>query len=306
MRTIYLYSYILFISLSVTSCDYISNPFPPSNTNLGDTSSCPTPTFPTITTHIKKTLVEDYTGHTCTNCPKAAQQLYEADTTYKEKVIGLAIHVGSFAEPAPSSSTPSSAPSWAYLNDYRTSAGNEYDNVFKMAAGGLPKLMVNRSPYNGTTFTHRKEWYQLQTAVAAVVNNAPQAEIQIINEFNTSTKKLCSHIKTEFLNAQTGTYKLVVLMVQDSIIDWQFDTGVNDSDYVHKHVLRDAITTSAWGDEIATNPSAGATSVKKYAYNIPNDYNGTATNMHHMYVVAYIYNTTTYEVIQAEEEKVMD
>lgn len=301
--------FILFASITILSfnaCDYIGNPTPPSNANISDTSSCTSPVFPIITSHVKKILIEDYTGHTCTNCPRAAQKLHDAVVAYPGKVIGLGIHVGTtFASPVPPGTPPSGAPAGSYTNDFRTPIGDIYDGFFRMTAGGLPKLMVNRTPYNATTFSHRIEWFQVADAVAAVVNESPTVELQIINDFNPASKKLCTHIKTEFLTANTGTFKLAVLLVQDSITGWQFDAGVNKPTYVHRHVLRDAIN-SAWGDTIAIGTIPAATiSTTKFAYNIPNDFKNIPTDMHHMYVVAFVYDATTYEVLQAEEQKIM-
>lgn len=284
-----------------TSCDYIENPIPKKNENIGDTSTCTSPTFAVISNHVKKILIEDYTGHKCPNCPKAAKELYKIDTTYPGQIIELAIHVtNTFASPT----TPSGAPSGSFLSDYRTNIGNTYDAFFAVSQSGLPKGMINRLDYSTA---HKKNWPQWRTFVDGIINNPPTAGIQIINDFDNTTNKLCSHIKTNFLSNTSGVYKLVVLLVQDSIIDWQEDGSLADPyipQYVHRHVLRDAIN-SAWGDTIAQgNININQSVVKKYAYNIPSNFNGISCNIDNCYVVAFVYNASTYEILQAEEEKV--
>lgn len=300
MKKIYLLS--VCIALTVYSCDYVGDPIPPSNLNADDTSTCSTPIFPTITTHVRKVLIEDYTGHTCTNCPNAARKLNMIDTANQGKIIPLAVHVSNYAEP---NAGTTGGPVGSYTVDYRTDVGNLYDAFFKIAAGGLPKGMINRIPYNSTTLTHRKNWWEWEAAVASIINQPAKADIQIINNFDVATKKLCTHVKTQFLTADTGTFKLVVLLVQDSIIDWQYDGGVNKSNYVHRHVLRDAIN-SAWGNTIATgNIATGFSYTTKFAYKVPADFKGVPTVANHMHIVAFVYDDLTFEIIQAEEEKMV-
>jgi hypothetical protein len=49
---------------------------------------------------VKKVLVEDYTGHTCGNCPAAARMLNDTiKPLYGDRLIVLGIHAGYFAEP---------------------------------------------------------------------------------------------------------------------------------------------------------------------------------------------------------------
>lgn len=66
-----------------------------------------------------KVLLEDYTGHTCGNCPRAAEKAEELKTLYKDSLIVIAVHAGSFANPTSS-----------YPNDYRTNVGTDWDNFF--------------------------------------------------------------------------------------------------------------------------------------------------------------------------------
>ena len=56
-------------------------------------------------------------------------------------------------------------------------------------------------------------------------------------------------LDTEALTSLSGNYKLVVCLSENNIINWQTDGSYEDSNYVHKHVLRSLLTTS-WGDEI--------------------------------------------------------
>ncbi len=295
------------IILIFTSCDKVSNPYPPTNANAGDVTSCDTPSFPIISTHIRRVLVEDYTGHTCGNCPKAAEELTYCDSVYSGQIVSLAIHVGYFAEPCPP--PPSTLP----CRDYRTTVGDQYNTVFYASAGGLPQGVVNRKVFDSSNGTFQYlvgyQSHGWTNFVSTFIGNPAVAELQIINSYNPTTRKLCTALKSEFLTNLNGQYKLVVLLTQDSIIDWQIDYRYSPSmipNYIHKHMLRDAIN-STWGDEIANGiVTTGTTALNRYAYNIPTSYLGVNAEPEHMHVIAFIYDVATNEVLQAAEAKVIE
>jgi hypothetical protein len=297
--------FLLFIAVAtMSSCDYVSDPYPVQNVNIGDTLACPTPTFPAVTMHVKKIFLEDYTGHICPNCPRAARELHELDSINPGRIVAVAIHVGGLAAPSPGHG---STPSTAFTTDFRTTVGTEYDAVFGADAFGLPQGLFNRKDFDAVNQTHLKFYPNWATYYSTIEGEAPVADLQIINSFNDTTRQLCTAIKTSFIAPVSGTYKLAVLLVQDSIVDWQddIDNGMVQN-YVHRHVLRDAITPSgAWGDTIAVSGATiGDAVIKRYAYVIPTQYNGIPVDLHHCHVVAYVYNTATYEVIQCEDAKI--
>ena len=103
--------------LIFTSCDKLEGPF------MSDSNISPTDT--NSTDFIKKVLIEDYTGHTCPNCPSAARELEAIHDIYGDRIIGVAIHVSkSFARPY----HISQAPQFQY--DFRTQWGYDWDNFF--------------------------------------------------------------------------------------------------------------------------------------------------------------------------------
>ncbi len=295
---------LLAITCFYTACDYIQDPYPEVNANLSDTATCPAPQFPVLTTHIKKILIEDFTGHTCGNCPKAAKELHEIDSIYPGQIIGLGIHVGGYALPAPGYNGSDQT---AFLDDYRTATGDLYDAAFGASDFGLPQGMFNRRDYDAVNKTHLKFYPNWKTYAAGIASEPSVVDIQIAADYDNTTRKLCVAVKDSVLTTVNGTFKLTVLLTQDSIISWQDYIGVNKPDYVHRHVLRDAITPSgAWGESLSTGTlNAGTKAIKRFAYIIPTDYKGVTCNINQCHIVAFIYNTTTYEIIQAEEIKVI-
>ncbi|MCX6296368.1 MAG: Omp28-related outer membrane protein [Bacteroidetes bacterium] len=292
----------IFSATILASCDYESNPYPEKNGNSADTTSCASPAFPAVTSHIKKILIEDFTGHTCGNCPHAATELHEIDSLYPGQIVGMAMHVGSFAAPTPGYS---GSPSTAFTADYRTTVGDEYDATFGASDFGLPQGMFNRKDYDAVTQTHLKFYPNWKAYAASIVSEPSVVDLQLISDFDASTRKICCSVRDSFLTTLTDTLKMVVLLTQDSIIDWQDYMGVNMSNYVHRHMLRDAITPSgAWGESLASGAiPSGTMHIKKFAYTIPDAYKSIPCVANHCHLIAFIYKVRTYEIIQVEEIK---
>lgn len=301
-KTLVILSVIL---LSFSACDYVKDPYPEGNLNVSDTADCEQPTFAVVNNHIKKILIEDYTGHTCGNCPKAAKELHQIDSIYPGQIVGIAIHVGSFAIPNPGYNN---SPQTAFLNDYRTDAGDIYDATFGASNFGLPQGVFNRKDYDAVNQTHLKFYPNWKNYAASIFSEPSVVDLQIAVDYNVSNRKLCFAVKDSFLTAVTGNYNLAVALTQDSIISWQDNVGVNKADYVHRHVLRDVITPSgAFGEVlVTTSASTGTKHIKRFGYTIPTNYNGINCDVNQCHLVAYIYNTTTYEVIQVEEIKIIE
>ena len=114
---------ILLFALGITtllsSCDVLEGPFDEKVTI--DTTAGPK----------RKILLEDFTGHTCGNCPCAAYEAIRLDTTYKGRIIVVASHVGFFAEPYTNGTK--------FRTDFRTPAGTEVNDYFQIDAQGLPQ-----------------------------------------------------------------------------------------------------------------------------------------------------------------------
>ena len=104
------YITLLSIILIVSSCDVEEEPF------INDYDSYVNPD--------KKVLIEDFTGHKCPNCPDAARELEAIHAIYGDQIIGMAIHVSSFARPYHISQAPQ------YQYDFRTKWGDDWDAFY--------------------------------------------------------------------------------------------------------------------------------------------------------------------------------
>jgi thiol-disulfide isomerase/thioredoxin len=309
MKKYFNYLAIILVALILHSCDYIANPYEahsvpaPIDTTGNDTTNHDTTV---IVTHIRRVLVEDYTGHKCTACPQAAIVADELKQTYGEKVVVVGVHAGFFA--VPSQSGLSSPPPGSYLTDFRTTAGDAYNSstYFGISAVGNPNGMINRKDYTPTTTDHIKAHTTWNSEVAGLLALPPVADLTVTNTYNSSTRSVSIHLVSEFLDSTltSGNYKQVVMITQDSIIDWQLDAGVHIENYVHKHVLRDNVN-GTWGETLVSGAiTTNAKIIRDYTYILPAAYKGNTCDENHCHVVAFIYNVDNYEVIQAAEAKV--
>lgn len=270
------------ISTALYACDVLEGPFDEQVIAPIDT-----------TKPLRKIFLEDFTGHTCGNCPCAAEEAKKLDSIYEGRIIVVATHIGFFAEPYGSGSK--------FLYDFRTNTGNEVDNYFQIDGVGLPRGMVNRKA-SPTVILNPTAW---ATAIGQV-DTAVIAELKMSKSYNAATRTATIQVNTKYLKAGNSNHQLVVYAVEDSIINWQkfyaqcSPTGANIDvpNFVHRHVLRGAIN-STWGDALYTSGSTipvGFTINKTFTKTLDPTWSEK-----HMSFVAFIQDNTTKEVIQVEE-----
>ena len=281
---------ILFIFLSgIYSCDIVSDPFDHTTPdNNGDL--CPDDSFPVINAH-RVVLVEDYTGHRCTACPQAAIAATKLEQTFGDSVIIMALHANFFA----TVHTPD------YPENFKTPAGDAYDTQFGFAS--WPNGLVNRKDYPNNT--HIKSYGSWAAEVSQLLKTPLEAELQLKGHYNNTDSSICISTQTKFLTTAlpAGTYKLCLLLTQDSIIAPQLDGTARIPDYVHMHMLRDNITP-VWGDTLITGSITPTPVIKKYQYKIKANYNGIACKEKDCRIIAFVYDNATYRILQAQELKI--
>jgi hypothetical protein len=277
---------IAFIT-TFSSCDYVTEPIQPG----------------AIIFNGRKTLIEDYTGAKCTNCPKAARLAEDLGDQYGDDIVVVSIHAGFFAKPQTSGN---------YLSDMRTDAGTAYDTYFGISALGNPNGLINRIDYSSSATDHVKSYSNWPTLVKKQLAKPKTADLIITNTFNASNNTLTCNVKSTFLydTLTGGPYKLVVVTTQDSVVANQLDGGVFIPDYVNHNVLRDNLN-GTWGENLFPGKvTANVIISKNYTYTFPATYpiaggpSSTPCFVRNCSIVAFIYNDATKEVIQVEKKKV--
>ncbi len=263
--------------LLLGSCTKISEPYYKVKSVEADTSK-------------RTVLLEDYTGHLCTNCAPAGKIAHSIQELYDGQVIAVAVHAGSFAKPNPAKYFP------YLIADYRTEAGNTWFEYSGFNIPGTPRGMVNRTPYNGNISFGPTDWNE---AVKEAVKMEKIIDITVNNSYNAADSLLSTTIGVEFLKAYTGSATLTVCVLEDSIYGGQLNNEAGDSipivkHYLFMHMLRGSLNGS-WGEGVATNPAAAATLNRTYTC----DFKGKGWVPGHCSVIAFISDAETREVLQA-------
>lgn len=289
---------ILLIALMATfvSCDKAEVPNI-NNSGSDTTISCVTPDFPELTTHFKRVMLEDYTGHTCINCPAAAKLAHDLIIKYQDTLIVVAVHAGYFAKP--NNNMP---------YDFRTAAGDEYNEVFKIASN--PIGIVNRK--NFTTNQHLVPSSKWAETVNNSVGEAPEIELQIIANYKDPNDELCIHTKTTFLQQISNrALNLTVFILEDGIIQPQQNSDPESgptptiTDYEHNHVLRGAVN-GTWGSPLLfKDQTSGDPIIKSYPMRLK-EINKNPINPKKCSIVAFVSDLDTKEILQVSTCKVVE
>ncbi len=264
---------ILFLFIAFIACKEVPPPINyEASKKLKDTtytiSSIPIP-------QAKNVLIEDISGVQCVNCPDAAvisKQLMDANP---DRVFSIVAHpnlpaLKALVEPINKEGHKSKY-------DFRT--GDAVKIIQMMGVpGSLPSGYINRKLFTGETsrILGRAKWANYTNTE---LPTATQVNIDLHNEFNSSTNKGVISIKATYTSAVNKKQFITIALIEDSLIDVQeysdpitFEVKFNP-DYVHMHVLRDVITY-ATGDPLSESDitiEAGRVFEKEYAYDLKID-----------------------------------
>lgn len=252
---------------------------------------------PDTTKHYKKVLLEDFTGHKCTNCPAAHKEARTLQQIHPGKIIVVSIHSGYFA---------TADGSGHYTANYQTNEGTEITNEFTVTA--YPSGLINRTKFSNKYLLNSDSW---QSAAESQLAEVAQATIGLTTEWDNASRTVTIHTTTHILRTITGVYNLCVVLTEDSINSPQANANSSVGPtpmidpYYHRHVLRKAIN-GTWGDQLNTSETLveGTVYSKNYTFALPSGWNAN-----HCSIVAYVRRTDDgtgkHNVIQVEETHVV-
>ena len=279
-KTIILTFAVLLAGLFLASCDKIEE-----GHYLKDNAPAPGPADTSgQKTLVRKVLILDFTGHKCGNCPKGHKMITSLEGTYHDAVVPVAIHCTStYAAPEPGT---------AYAADFRTEEGDYLCTYMDLE--GLPSGLIN-TMLPASISSAPTEW---ATQFAGYVNAEPELSIEV--EPSIASGTATANVKVIAETACSRKLSLAVYVVEDGIVGGQKDYESNPPDienYVHNHVLRMSFN-GALGESIKDNTDAmakDATIEKSYSKTFSSDWNAANCK-----VVAFVYDSDTKEVLQAE------
>lgn len=272
--------FILFIALvGFIGCDKIGDEKLRDNTN-------PDPD-PVPTKFVRKVLVEEFVGHKGKKCPTADLVINDLRKEYDDKVIPIAIHGGVDAMIGGS-----------YVVDYTTEFGSSMFQEY--AVSSVPLALIGRST-GGKLFKTEEFAEEVKKELSAVV---PKVKLEIVPSYDKANGEVGAKVTATFLEAvkNTDEFKLNVCLTESKLksIQQNDNPEIGDAfmtDYEHNYVLRGTMNES--GEKLPIPVNAD----KPYEFSYDNLPLKKEWNAENMRIVAYVSNTLTKEVIQAEEIK---
>ena len=276
------FALILGLSLFM-GCDKVEDPFFEVVNNEDVTV-----TFPDIdpSAVYRKMLIEEFTGHRCTNCPDGHQVLESLHQKYGDTLVAVGIHYGALAKPLGTK----------FSYDFRTAAGNEIGDRYNIDA--IPAAIVNRNEKEGGW--SRDMWANV---LLDVDRSQVPAAVQLINEYDASSKNLKANVKVTMLQDYASQLRLVVFVLEDGIVKPQKDGNQDIDDYVHNHVLRAALTDPFGYPLRSSEANWTAGDSETFAASI--EFANTDWVPENCHVVAFLYDPTNSDVIQVETADVV-
>jgi hypothetical protein len=178
-------------------------------------------------------LMEEFGGVRCVGCPAGHSLIKELKSIYKEKLVVISVHTGSFSIP--------------YIEnkfDYRLPENDQLISELGKPIG-YPVATINRKLFDGES-TRMLSPTQWPGYLAKVVSQKTALKIEILPSFTEGLNKLSfsTNIKLSRDTILPNLY-LSLLLVEDNIMDYQLTPSGKQPDYLHQNVVRSWFTPSS-------------------------------------------------------------
>lgn len=180
----------------------------------------------------RTTLICEYSGYKCVNCPNAAEEAHALLNLWGENLVVVEIH------PPSNSFCQTKNPD----NDYTCAAADIYYKVQDdWSSIGFPTGVVNMN----SGFVNYSDWGGLYIRSAVEQTNVT---IDAKVRYDEATRSMTAEVGVDNLDQKSQELKLIAWLTEDSIVGLQrMPDGSQNQQYLHNHVLRDTLT-QAFGE----------------------------------------------------------
>ncbi len=240
-----------------------------------------TPTDPSA---VKRTsLLIEYSGWQCVNCPTAAEEAHRLKELYGEELVVVVMH-------------PESNPNTRHNNKPALNyTCPEADSLYLMMGGTntTPFPTGNVNMVKDETKGYFNDYESWATLVSQAYAN-PKPVIVSQDAYCIDTNQVFIAVDIANLDSVAINATLQVWLTEDSVIGSQKKPEGTDKEYAHNHLMRASISP-IWGEKLLID--ASMTQQIVYEYTLPEKVKKENCN-----IVAVV--SVDGEVIQANETKV--
>lgn len=262
---------IFTMAMLVLACDVIDGPYMETSHPNGNNDKFQ-----------KIVLLEEFTGHQCSNCPAAANLAAQLHTLYGSQFLIISYHSGWFARTSTN-----------FPTNYTTATGDELYSHFNVQSN--PAGVINRINSNGYIVSST-DW---GTTAAQQLTEEPTIGLKVEAEYTPTNRSIGLNIDVTAIGTIANPIYICAYISESGLITPQstsevatYPTGVI-ANYEHKHVFRQSLN-GTWGEIVAqTMTNAQVKSIK---------INGTLGNgfeADNCQIVVFAYNKTSGEILQA-------
>lgn len=302
---------------ALISCDKVENIYPPSqfvtdlDTNLypgnwSDYLANEVPDFDLVTASTyRNAIIEDFTGHNCSNCPQAATTAHNLHIADPTRVFVASVH----------SSPQGMSAFQATNNSYKTDFTNQnalgmgifFGDLANSGFSGNPSGSVNRIKAGTALFYPAGAWaIKMNEVLTSPLKIALKSHVN----YYSASKGAFLHTEVEVLdNALEGNLGMTVYLLEDTLVAPQNVSSTFTPDYVHRDIHRKNISGQTWGRLLATEfKKPNGKYYLDYSFEVPNQLAADGTtgiyNASNMHLLVYVYDKTTFEIYQVIKQKI--
>lgn len=308
MKKVIFYSFLVgFSALLFVSCDKVDNPYGDIITYDLDTTLYPGswqdyldndyPVFSTNTNSDVNVLIEDFTGHTCSNCPTAADIAHDIQSNHPSRVYVASIHAGPGGMTGFQFASSQGKFTRNFTNDDGLAYGKEFESGFNFL--GNPSGTVNRRVVDNKMFDAYGTW-ETRTLNIMSDNNL-KVNIQSVFNYYSETNGGYLHVEVEKKSNDPIQMNTVVYVIEKEHVNWQKMPDNSDNEfYTHQNIHLGSIDNRAWGQgTFSADDSNGAKKTLDYSYTLPSGY-----DKDDLHFLIYVYDVDTYEILQVIQQEI--
>lgn len=229
----------------------------------------------------KNAIIEEFTGVRCPNCPPGHVIVANMQAANPGRVFVVGYHPTNSSYTTPRNGTDP---------DFRRGYLDAFYSSSYIGSRFMPGAMINRKTFGSERMVSRGSW---DANAQSVMTESSPMNVGLASSYNSSTGIVTVDVETYFTADVTDQLALYVHIMEDGLVADQSGSGGSPT-YVHKHIFREALT-GQWGDNITSSTNTGDLFQTQLTFDEANAID--PIDMSNAYVIAFIYNTTSGEVV---------